>query len=91
MTTRAKDTFAMPCMTLCLIITTTNPWQKKCGDSLEAKYMMDDPQIRNSWLLNFCDIKIKCLRSNEEGQHTFPEFCESIGIVCQTSTTKWRS
>ena len=35
---------------------------------------------------NFCDTKIKCLRSDKGGEYAFSEFCESVGIVHETST-----
>ncbi|KAH9726106.1 hypothetical protein KPL70_008133 [Citrus sinensis] len=35
---------------------------------------------------NFCDTKIKCLRSDKGGEYAFSDFCESVGIVHETST-----
>lgn len=35
----------------------------------------------------FYDIKIKCLKGDKGGEHSFFEFYESIGIMHKTSTT----
>ena len=33
---------------------------------------------------NLCNIKIKCLRRDKDGEYHFPKFCEDIEIVHET-------
>jgi transposase InsO family protein len=34
---------------------------------------------------NQCDARIKCLRSDRGGEFHFPSYCESVGIIHETS------
>jgi transposase InsO family protein len=34
---------------------------------------------------NQCDVRIKCLRSDRGGEYYFPSYCESVGIIHETS------
>ena len=47
--------------------------------------VLDKFKIYKTEVENQCDIKIKCLRSDRGGEYHFPLYCESVGIVHETS------
>ena len=48
--------------------------------------MLDKFKIYKNEVENFCNVKIKCIRSDKGGEYAFTEFCESVGIVHETRT-----
>ena len=47
--------------------------------------VLDKFKIYETEVENFCDTKIKCLRSDKGGECVFSEFCEYVGIVHETN------
>ena len=48
--------------------------------------MLHKFKVYNTEVENLCTIKIKCLSSDRRDEYHFSNFCESIGIIHETST-----
>ena len=49
-------------------------------DEVLIKFMVYKTEVENQ-----CNVKIKRLRSDRRGEYHFPEYCENMGIIHETS------
>jgi hypothetical protein len=47
--------------------------------------VLENFKVYKTKVENQCDVRIKCLRFDRGGEYYFPSYCESVGIIHETS------